>query len=167
MLGVSLANPHLAPLGEELRLAIGDSVIAATQLEFQIAMLVATAGGEDDEWLRTTLARVGGARQALKALATEVQEPGFHAQLDRLANDVEELLHARNRIVHSVVVLDDVDGELCATFWHPRSDEERRPKIDELKAQVLRMNALAARALSFGHAAVDWRKANTSGTHDS
>jgi hypothetical protein len=154
-----VTSPHLTPISDELRMAIGDSAIMAAQLEFHVAHLVAVARGEDDKWLGKTLAATGGALRQLGKLAADVDDAALRADLDRLVEDVHAALAERNRAIHSIAVTDVNDaGDLVAIFWHPKSGSEGPVDPDLLNAQVRRMGALGARTISHEHAAAAWRQ---------
>lgn len=155
----AVSSPHIGPISDELRMAIGDLAIVSTKLEAFVAQFVALARNEDDEWVRTTLASTGGAVRQLRALAGDVDDPGLRAQIDRLVMDMRAALDARNKLIHSVAVVNvGDDGQLRSTFWHPRSDAEGPVDPGQITAQVGTTNAIGARVILLSKDANEWRR---------
>ena len=143
--------------------AIGEATVAASSLEAQLVFLVAIARGHDDAWVRQRLGKPAGqVRPLLRDLVGDVEPGPFREQLRRLLGDADAVLDGRNRLVHSVAMLDHgEDGELLLSFWHPGSDTEAAISPAQILEHAHDLGALASRTLALGHQALAWHQHQT------
>src|SRR5271169_3853037 len=107
---------------QELLAAIGQVVVNAAVLEYQVAVLVAVIEGRDEERARELAGITGKAMRALEELAAVQQAP---AHLRGLYRDARAVLRDRHVLVHSIAMVDmETDGAPGYSIWNPRRDAE-------------------------------------------
>jgi len=143
---------------------LGRVVVAGSALEAHTAEAAYFASGAapgdiGDAW--RSAARPTGALGELTRQAARLPEGDLRSELERLHADARALLDRRNKVVHSIIVLDmpdEVGGESVWLHFHPRTGAEEPLPISELRELTTRLNAVSARAVMLsGRAADYWR----------
>jgi hypothetical protein len=132
---------------QELLAAIGQVVVNAAVLEYQVAVLVAVIEGRAEERARELAASTGEAMRALKKLAAVQEAP---AHLRGLYRDARAVLDDRHVLAHSIAMVDmETDGAPGYSIWNPRRDADAPVTVPQLleHAQDIRIVTRRAQAL--------------------
>jgi hypothetical protein len=128
--------PEIAPLPEPLYAAIGHMALAAAKLEWMVASCLVVIGDVDSPDTETgSLQPVGTNIKKLRAwLASDGRVGGqLGVRAGKWLDDAQVAIHDRNRIVHSVMVMDGADDGGPAPY-HPRSGEIHLPTVGGVNA---------------------------------
>lgn len=130
--------PEIAPLPEPLYAAIGHMTLAAAALEWMVAGCLVVVGDTDSSDAETASMRpvstnIGRLRRWLGANGRVDGE--IRTSTSRWLDDAKAALNKRNRIVHSVSVMNaGTDGS--PALLHPRSGDIHLPAQAEMESLV-------------------------------
>ncbi len=130
----------LGKLSEPMYEAIGRMTLAAASLEWMVASCLVVAGAAAD--VETALdAPVGKDMTTLnRCVQKDARVTASLKDLTRgWLTDSRGALQTRNRIVHSIIVIDGADDGGLA-LYHPRSQEMHMPSVEEVQKIILELN---------------------------
>jgi hypothetical protein len=130
--------------------AVGHVCILASALEFSLAYLTGMIDQWDDDKHRDVLATPGRPLREYRNLVPRIF-PALRADAAQLADDAEVLLTERNRVVHSVMMLETAD-EPRYEAWHARTDTTWPVVPEDLNALAHDLASCAAEATGFAMA---------------
>jgi hypothetical protein len=118
---------------DELLHAIGEITVEASYLEYCVAVLVNHANGNSEEGVGKMLSHVGAPLRELQKLREKVEAEQanwlqFCDSLAELEKDLLKALDERNKLVHSVEVLELSSSDLFIEekSWHPKTGTSER-----------------------------------------
>ena len=131
---------------------VGLVCIGAGMLERSLVYLAHIVEGWDDAKIASVLGKPGGPLAAFRKIAPSLEQL-LGPDVATLLGDIERCLGDRNRVVHSVMML---DGSLAGTpvyeAWHARTDQTNPVSPEELVdlAQELALCTVQAGAVAEG-----------------
>jgi hypothetical protein len=129
----------------DIHAAIGRMALEAAGLEWWIASCRVVIGDFEDAETASLDSVSRNIKKLRKWLARDDRlSETDKAWMKRWLTDSERASHRRNRIVHSVVVLDQ-DG---AALYHPRSQKIHRPTVEEVDAIAAELERCAGVGLA-------------------
>lgn len=140
---------------QELYAAVGQIVVGASALEWQVALLIALAEGRGRDRAREIAGQTGRAKELLKKRAEA--DPSLRP----LHNDVQQLLDERGTLAHSLLFVvrqgdedfywaPDVGGQLyeeghLLLMWNPRRDARIPLTLPQLRLHAQALQDAASR----------------------
>jgi hypothetical protein len=130
---------------------VGQVCISASMLESRLAFLTMTLDFWTDEKYREVLSQTGRAVREYRDLVPRLEAFGLGPDVPKLLEDAERLLRARNRVVHSVLMIElKTDNEQFYEAWNARADEtwevnptDLQQLAEDLAQLVIEANAFA------------------------
>jgi hypothetical protein len=102
---------------------VGQVCISASMLEWSLTYLTGLIENWDDAKHRDVLGRPGEPLKRYRALVPRLEAFGLGRDADRLAGEAGRLLMERNRVVHSVMMIETkAANEPLYEAWHAKSD---------------------------------------------
>jgi hypothetical protein len=138
---------------DQLVRGVGQVCIAASGLEAQLAFLALTLDNWSDEKFREVLSHTGRALDEYKSLVSRLEAFGLGSDPRWLLDEATRLLRARNRVVHSVMMIEvKAATERVYEAWHARSDETWEVRPADLHKLAEDLTRLTGEADAFAHA---------------
>lgn len=138
---------------DQLIRGVGQVCIAASMLEAELALLALTLDNWSDEKYREVLSRTGQALREYGDLVPRLEAFGFGPDARKLFEDTQRLLRARNRVVHSVMMIEvKADNEEFYEAWNARGDETWEVHPAELVKLAEDLTQLVVEADAFAYA---------------
>lgn len=127
---------------------IGGLAIDASNLELQVALLLAVALDEDWPFVQGLMGTAGGVMRGLDRLI-DGRSDGLGDDLRRLRDDAQTLRAQRNDLIHSVTILafDRSATGPTVALLNPARRSLTSPTTEELLSLRHRTQALAARCV--------------------
>ena len=150
---------------DDLTRAIGEVTIEASYLEYCVAVLVSHANKNSDEDVGKILSQTGGPLRELRQLLDLVEMektdwPHFYSALSELRDRLSKALDKRNRLVHSVEVMQLSSNDpfpIDPRSWHPKSgDVGGHASVEEVQQLVSEMRHIGGWFLRRLHTARSW-----------
>jgi hypothetical protein len=144
-------NEQMDQMMSRLVSGIGQVCISASMLEWALTYLTGMANDWDHARMIAVISKSGEPMREFRKVVPQLEIPGLDAA--RFLADAERLLRERNRVVHSVMMLEtEVAGQFLYEAWHPKSDIMKPVDPDDLNTLALDLSQCAAEAGAFADA---------------
>jgi hypothetical protein len=108
---------------DQLVRGVGQVCISASLLEWSLTYLTGLMQDWDDAQLRAVFSRTGGPLKEYRLLVPRLEALGVGPAACQLGDDAGRLLQERNRVVHSVMMLEiKATNERLYEAWHAKRD---------------------------------------------
>lgn len=108
---------------DQLVRGVGQVCISASMLEWALTYLTGLIENWDDAKHRDVLGHPGEPLRKYRTLVPRLEAFGLGPDVGQLADDAGRLLNERNRVVHSVMMIETkAANEPLYEAWHARSD---------------------------------------------